>query len=180
MSRRKREDHELWERVKKTTKPLHSERASREFKQEIGEMDMPRQPPIKPAARIVRPYVREAPVKINLAPKPDLLDQSTARKIAKGRVGIDGRIDLHGLTQVEAHARLLRYLHTAYAIGNRTILVITGKGVRGEGILRQAVPRWLLEPDFRAIVSGYSEAHVAHGGGGALYVRIRNPNAGAG
>jgi DNA-nicking Smr family endonuclease len=82
------------------------------------------------------------------------------------------------MTQAEAHARLFRYLSTAHTLGNRTILVITGKGVRGEGILRQAVPRWLAEPEFRAIASGFSEAHVSHGGSGALYVRVRNPRAG--
>ena len=115
---------------------------------------------------------------IVIAPKPDLLDASTTRKIARGRTAIDGRIDLHGMTQVEAHSRLLRYLQTAYQLGNRTILVITGKGTRGEGILRQAVPRWLSEPEFRSIASGFHEANISHGGSGALYVRIRNPRQG--
>lgn len=174
MTKKLRDEEDLWERVKKTAKPLHSNRVTKAFKQSIGEMDVPRPEPVRPPPRIVRPEAPEPHIRINLAPKPELLDAPTARKIAKGKLGIDGRIDLHGMTQIEAHSRLLRYLQTAYTQGRRTILVITGKGYKGEGILRQAVPRWLSEPEFRAIASGYHEAHVSHGGGGALYVRIRN------
>ena len=177
MSKKRKEDHELWERVKKTAKPLHSDRASKEFKFAIGEMDKPRPAQVRGPARIIRPHSPEPKVRISLAPKPDLLDAATTRKIARGRTSIDGRIDLHGMTQAEAHSRLLRYLQTAYQMGNRTILVITGKGLAGEGVLRQAVPRWLVEPEFRQVASGYHEAHVSHGGSGALYVRIRNVNA---
>jgi len=79
------------------------------------------------------------------------------------------------MTQAEAHSRLFRFLENSYQQSRRTILVITGKGMRGEGILRQAVPRWLSEPEFRKYISGYHEAHVSHGGSGALYVRLRNP-----
>lgn len=175
MSRKRKEDHELWDRVKRTTKPLHSNRASLEFKAEMGEMHKPRMEPIRGEARIIRPYAPEPVISVSLAPKPSLLDQSVTRKIAKGRTNIEGRIDLHGMTQAEAHSRLFRFLESAYQMGQRTILVITGKGTRGEGILRQAVPRWLSEPEFRKYASGYHEAHVTHGGGGALYVRLRNP-----
>lgn len=175
MSKKRKEDSELWERVKRTAKPLHSNRASLEFKAEIGEMNVPRPQPIRGTPRILRSFTPEPTISISLAPKPSLLDQSVTRKIAKGRTGIDGRIDLHGMTQAEAHSRLYRYLETSYQMGSRTILVITGKGVRGEGILKQAVPRWLSEPEFRKYASGYHEAHVTHGGGGALYIRLRNP-----
>ena len=175
MSKKRKEDSELWDRVKRTTKPLHSNRASMEFKAEMGEMHIARPEPIKAVSRIIRPYSPEPVMSVSLAPKPSMLDQSVTRKIAKGRTGIDGRIDLHGMTQAEAHSRLYRFLESSYQMGRRTILVITGKGVRGEGILKQAVPRWLAEPEFRKYVSGYHDAHVTHGGGGALYVRLRNP-----
>ena len=176
MARKRKEDAELWDRVKRTTKPLHSNRASREFKAEMGEMHVPRPAPKRGEPRIIRPHVIAEPtISISLAPKPSLLDQSVTRKIAKGRTGIEGRIDLHGMTQAEAHSRLYRFLESSFQMGRRTILVITGKGVRGEGILKQAVPRWLSEPEFRKFASGYHEAHVTHGGSGALYVRLRNP-----
>ena len=87
-------------------------------------------------------------------------------------------IDLHGKTQREAHAALVRFLRRAQREGARFVLVITGKGVRGSadgerGVLRRQVPLWLQLPELRAYVVGFEAAHVGHGGEGALYVRIR-------
>jgi DNA-nicking Smr family endonuclease len=99
------------------------------------------------------------------------------QRVARGKDAIDGRLDLHGLTQSEAHAALLRFLRTASSRGARLVLVITGKGARaaeGErGVLKRQVPHWLSLPEFRAFVVGFEDAHIAHGGGGALYVRVR-------
>jgi DNA-nicking Smr family endonuclease len=99
------------------------------------------------------------------------------QRVARGKEAIDGRLDLHGLTQSEAHATLLRFLRAASNRGARLVLVITGKGARasdGErGVLKRQVPHWLALPEFRAFVVGFEDAHVAHGGEGALYVRVR-------
>jgi DNA-nicking Smr family endonuclease len=99
------------------------------------------------------------------------------QRVARGKDEIDGRLDLHGLTQIEAHAALLRFLRTASSRGARLVLVITGKGARaaeGErGVLKRQVPHWLGLPEFRALVIGFENAHIAHGGEGALYVRVR-------
>jgi DNA-nicking Smr family endonuclease len=99
------------------------------------------------------------------------------QRVARGKETIDGRLDLHGLTQSEAHAALLRFLRAASSRGARLVLVITGKGARvGEGergVLKRHVPQWLGLPEFRALVVGFENAHVAHGGEGALYVRVR-------
>ena len=97
-------------------------------------------------------------------------------RVARGKEAIDGRLDLHGLTQSEAHTVLLRFLQAATTRDARLVLVITGKGGRGEGdrgVLKRQVPHWLNLPEFRALVIGFEEAHVAHGGEGALYVRVR-------
>jgi DNA-nicking Smr family endonuclease len=96
-------------------------------------------------------------------------------RVARGKEAIDGRLDLHGLTQSEAHTALLRFLRAATARDARLVLVITGKG-RGEserGILKRQVPQWLSLPEFRALIIGFEQAHVAHGGEGALYIRVR-------
>jgi DNA-nicking Smr family endonuclease len=115
------------------------------------------------------------------------LERKKARKISSGRIEIDGRIDLHGMRQSEAHTALTRFLNRAYAEGRRWVLVITGKGAPlrtahdekleregvERGVLRRNVPRWLAEPDLAPIIIGFTTAAIRHGGEGALYVHIR-------
>ena len=117
----------------------------------------------------------------------DVLDRRQARRIVAGKTDIDGRLDLHGLYQAEAHARLRAFLQRAHANGLKTVLVITGKGraedgpdalgtamgERQRGVLRRSVPLWLAQPDLSQIVLSYGAAGTRHGGGGALYVRLR-------
>ena len=100
--------------------------------------------------------------------------------MARGRDAIDARIDLHGMTQSEAHDALVRFVRRAQSNGARLVLVVTGKGSgpsrdgeRERGVLRRQVPLWLALPEFRPLIVGFDEAHVAHGGEGALYVRLR-------
>lgn len=107
------------------------------------------------------------------------LGRRVRQRVARGRDPIDARIDLHGLTQIEAHAALLRFLHRAQEDGARIVLIVTGKGsglgdaVTGRGVLRRQVPMWLALPQFRRLIIGFEDAHVSHGGQGALYVRLR-------
>ena len=103
------------------------------------------------------------------------IDRRLRQRLARGRIEIDARIDLHGRTQSEAHAALLRFLRRAQSDGRRTVLVITGKGTAegGRGVLNRQVPLWLALPEFRTYVLAVEAAHVAHGGEGALYVRLR-------
>jgi DNA-nicking Smr family endonuclease len=104
------------------------------------------------------------------------LGRRLRQRVARGKEAIDGRLDLHGLTQAQAHSALLRFLRNASAREARLVLVITGKGGRGDGergVLKRQVPQWLGLPEFRAFVIGFEDAHVAHGGEGAVYVRIR-------
>lgn len=103
------------------------------------------------------------------------LDRRTATRLRRGQVPIDSRLDLHGLTQKEAHAALIRTLTGAQARGERCVLVITGKGLskEGGGILKTMLPRWLGEPTIRPMVLGKEVARPQHGGAGALYVLLR-------
>ena len=103
-------------------------------------------------------------------------DRRTADRLRRGRLAIDMRLDLHGLTLDVAHRRLLGFLNAAQSSGARCVLVITGKGSRnndGIGRLRAAVPRWLNEPAFRSLVLSVSEAQPRDGGTGALYILVR-------
>lgn len=109
------------------------------------------------------------------ATAPGAIDRRTTRRIARGAISIDARLDLHGLTQVEAHLRLLHLLSAVRDEGGRTVLVITGKGAVGEGggVLRRMLPGWLSSPRFRPLVGSFDEAHRSHGGAGAFYVRLK-------
>ena len=134
------------------------------------------QPVIAPKARPVKPAPPPAKQEQKPEPPPALasLGRRAKQRVARGRDTIDGRLDLHGLTQAEAHGALLRFVHTAQARDARLVMVITGKGRGSEiGVLRRQVPQWLGLPEFRAIVIGYDEAHRRHGGEGALYLRLR-------
>lgn len=115
------------------------------------------------------------------APRPppshQPLEKPVYRKLAKGRLPIEARIDLHGLFQDEAHDLLLDFLYRAHDRGMRHVLVITGKGssLGSEGALRRAVPLWFSKPEFRFLISSYEWAARHHGGEGALYVRLSRP-----
>jgi DNA-nicking Smr family endonuclease len=114
------------------------------------------------------------------------LDRPLRRALARGQTQIEARIDLHGMTQADAHGALFGFLRRTQAQGVAVVLVITGKGGPGatdgrfgdgqRGILRRLVPLWLSLPEMRRVVSGFSEAGPRHGGGGALYVRLRRPS----
>ncbi len=104
------------------------------------------------------------------------LDKRTQVRLRRGKVTVEARLDLHGMTQTQAYEALGRFVDRAQERGYKTVLVVTGKGLRGDGqvgVLRQAVPRWLNEPGFRARVHAFDHAAPADGGEGALYIMVR-------
>jgi len=133
----------------------------------------------EPAALSTRPSQRKPSAPPPLAP----LERRLKRDLARGRAVVDGVLDLHGLSQAEAHHALRGFLVQAQTQNFRLTIVITGKGGRGSaddadwfyetGVLRRLVPHWLREPDLRSVVLGFEEAGPGHGGAGALYVRLR-------
>ncbi|MCT7376231.1 Smr/MutS family protein [Chelativorans salis] len=167
------EDRILWSRVARTAVPMKGKSFP-----DAG-LEPPPTTPAGKRKRLLAPAaVPGADVSARPARHPRKLDEPTREKLAKGRLDIGGRVDLHGMTQEEAHILLLSFLRRAYEADRRYVLVITGKGTSGEGVLRRAVPQWLATPPFRAIVGGYEEAARHHGGGGALYVRLRRRGGG--
>ncbi len=150
-----------------------------------------------PSARKIEPAPPTAPATAPMAqdrraaaPSPKLpaplapLEKRLRKQLARGRSAIDQSIDLHGMTQAEAHQALRGFLSFAHGRGDRLVLIVTGKGApKGNvghasgfdepGVLRRIVPHWLHAPELRSIVLGFEEAGRAHGGSGALYVRLR-------
>ena len=104
---------------------------------------------------------------------PDPIEPRRLRRLTREREELGPRIDLHGMTQDRARAALEGFLRRASEEGWRSVLVITGKGLSGDGVLKRHAPDWMAEPAIRALVAGVSEAHRRHGGKGALYVTLR-------
>lgn len=139
--------------------------------------------PSRNAPKPARPQTLDAAARIDpadLKPAPrskrqavEGIEPGRRHRIAREREEIGGRIDLHGLTQDRAKAALERFLVQAWDEGWRAVLVITGKGVLGDGVLRKRAPEWLGAPHLSHIVAGISEAHRRHGGEGAMYVALK-------
>ncbi len=106
-------------------------------------------------------------------PSPGHIEPKRKRRISRERDPLDRRLDLHGLDQDGARSALHGFLQRAQADGVRAVLVITGKGMQGDGILRRRAPEWLAEPILRGVVAGVSIAERHHGGEGALYVALK-------
>jgi len=177
------DDEALWRRVTETVNPLKKQH--KPLPPAAVPEDVP--PKVKsaktPVGRAAQPILKPKPVTPPPAPSLAPLDKRLTRRIAKGSRAVDAKIDLHGLNQREAHARLLGFLQVARARGHKLVLVVTGKGKadgHGEwweegnrGVLRRSVPEWLATPPFRSMVVGFERAHPRKGGDGALYVQIR-------
>jgi DNA-nicking Smr family endonuclease len=169
------EERVLWTTITKSIAPL------REPLPDVAEDECDAEPaappPWAPARTKPAPFVPATPARA--APPPlSPLGRRMKQRVARGKECIDAQLDLHGLTQAKAHSALLRFLRTAHARDARLVLVITGKGGRGDmhgerGVLKRQVPHWLSLPEFRDLVVGFEDAHLTHGGEGALYVRVR-------
>lgn len=181
------EEAELWKRVTEQTSKLHANHTPPEL------------PLSKP--KVLRTHVKFEPFDLgtkakSLKPKYDVLsglseqvgkspvamDRKSFTKMKRGKLGPEGKIDLHGMTVDQAHPALTRFLLRAQADGKRLVLVITGKGkakpdtgpipVR-HGVLKHQVPQWLKLAPLSQIVLQVSEAHISHGGTGAYYIYLR-------
>lgn len=166
------EERIIWGRVARTAAPLPGRKVDADLlAQEFHDGPVHTAGPSEGSPRSEEP----PPVRPGAHASPSALDRQTRVKLARGRIAIEGRIDLHGLTQSEAHGLLLSFLHRAHGEGRRHVLVVTGKGssLGSDGALKRAAPHWFATPPFRSLVSGYETAARGHGGDGALYVRLR-------
>ncbi len=173
------EERVLWSTVTRAIAPLRPRVPTDEAPDEppAAEAVIPLagEPPQKPAGP-GRPAARVAAAPPPLAP----IERRLRQRLGRGSEPIDARVDLHGLTQAQAHTLLESFVRDASARGARIVLVITGKGTprggaseREPGVLRRQVPHWLKAGSLRDCVIGFAAAHVGHGGEGALYVRLR-------
>ena len=173
-------DEQAWQKLAAGVRPLK--------KQKIPPRPAPEQAaktePKTNQKKARKPILQAAPSKQAEAPPQrqpaDLrlgqqagLDNRSRRLMKRGGFEIDASLDLHGLTVARAHERLVRFIEQAEARQFRTVLIITGKGRAGEGVLRREVPVWLKQPPLADRVLALGQATGQDGGGGALYVRLR-------
>ena len=202
MSRRRTlrpDEEELWQAVARTARPMHPK--TKGYLAGIDGVAHPHPPVVEPVARAgAIPKTWLEPFRLgqkarpvaghDLAPSlgeslkaaPLQMDAKVHGRMVRGKLLPEARIDLHGMTLAEAHPELIRFVLNAQAAGMRLVLVITGKGKRGEdrgpipqrmGALRHQVPQWLRLPPLGPAVLQVTEAHLRHGGSGAYYVYLR-------
>jgi len=161
----------LWRAAMRDTRPIAADRDPTAATAAPA-APTPPVPPPEPAHAIV-PVEPPRPPRL---PAPHGIDRRTLQRLKRGLVSIDARLDLHGMTQEEAHRYLTLSLAHHQRQGARCVLVITGLGERSTGgTLRRMTPRWLAEPANAARIIAMSPAQKRHGGEGALYVLLRRP-----
>ena len=143
--------------------PIYTARSPNPLGASGGAASRPQSLPL-PASPAVPPHKGEG---------EKAIEPRRKHRIARERDPIGAHIDLHGLGQDQARATLERFVLEAWGEGLRAVLVITGKGLRGDGILRRMTPEWLAAAHLRHVVAGVSEAHRRHGGEGALYIALK-------
>ncbi|AMW34434.1 hypothetical protein HEQ62_05190 [Haematospirillum jordaniae] len=171
----------LWEEIARTVNPISGRLpfvTANEPEISPPEMDGPVSTPPSSTPSQAPPLLRAATQKnkpfLPLEPgKSPGVDHRTALKFKRGKMHVDARIDLHGMGKDTAHANLMDFMNRAIRNGYRCLLVITGKGTRGEGVLRRALPGWLNDTRIRPHILSFSTARPEHGGEGAFYILLR-------
>lgn len=181
----------LWRKIAKSVTPLSKERHKMLEEEPVSviKQAQTKPAPVKHQPGKHKPGINHPRMDQSGHRPPAVVDRGSERRMRRGGVELDSRIDLHGMTQAQALSSLSRFLNAAKVRGDRTVLVITGKGVSTKetpteawsyreepGVLRRKLPEWLGYPEIRNLVSGYSTAHAKHGGSGAFYVTMRRSN----
>ncbi len=174
------EERALWRRVTEQVSPL---RAPGYLVEAPSSKPEPAAPPQKKASRHSPPAPRsESQLPYLATGQTSSIDGRTADRLRRGRMEMEARLDLHGMSQADAHRALNAFILRAYADGRRTVLVITGKGLftQGRGVLRDRLSDWLNMAPLRDKVLSYTPAQPKHGGGGAFYVLLKRDRGKAG
>jgi DNA-nicking Smr family endonuclease len=156
-------DAHLFEATMRDVKPLKGRK-----RRAKTEAPPPAVPPVERAAPVSRSMAK--PV---AKPQPPQLDGSTERKLTRGLLAIDASLDLHGMTQTQAHNALDRFVARQVGTSSRVLLIVTGKGKGGDGVLKRLMPEWLMAGPYASRILRIASAARNHGGGGAFYVMLR-------
>jgi DNA-nicking Smr family endonuclease len=184
------EDLELWKKItvqlKRNNPKVLIKNNISGFKIKKTTKSLPKAPELKPF------FIGEKVSKKETLTFPDFnndnkksspnMDKKNFNRLLKGKMEIEGTIDLHGLTADQAKIKLIAFIDRSYTLGKRLIIVITGKGKHKgydefqrpiNGVLRQSLPDWLSGPSVSDKVLQVTQAQPKHGGTGAFYVYLR-------
>lgn len=182
------EERDLWQRVAEQSQPMHPEHINpvkqtfeRKIKKEtsyyIKDFKVGQKAPLMASVQNYTPKISD-----HLKSAPIQMDRKSYGKMKRGKLGPEGKIDLHGMTLARAHPALTAFVLSAHAQQKRLILVVTGKGKtvsnndiipERRGVLRHQVPHWLTTPPLASVILQITPAHQKHGGDGAYYVYLR-------
>lgn len=176
------DDRRLWARVTGTVTPPRTRKPFRvltdaatppvptEAAAASGKAARKSTPPTRPAAPAPAAPQASRPPSLRV---PDVLEPRRQRRLSRERDPIEASLDLHGYGRFEAEDVLRAFLISCQARGLRAVLVVTGQGRRGGGVIRASIVEWLHAPALRAVVSGFASAHRRHGGEGAIYITLK-------
>ena len=175
------EDRRIWTRVAGSVVTPRTRKAARV----TPGAETPPEIVVTPVER-PRPLVKASPKRTAVAPQaekrpspnkpksaPEDLEPRRKQRLSRERDPIEARIDLHGFGRFEAEDQLRGFLTSCQARGMRAVLVITGQGRMGGGVIRSAFAEWMHSSALRGVVSGFTIAHQKHGGNGAFYVTLK-------
>lgn len=176
------EDRRLWARVSGSVTPARVRKALRIAAETPAAIELkPSQTPaFRPRPTLPKPSAAPAAASVRPAPAhgaPEALEPRRQRRLSRERDPIEATIDLHGFGRFDAEDQLRAFLTGAQARGLRAVLVVTGQGRRGGGVIRASIQEWLQSHALRGVVSGFASAHRRHGGDGAFYVTLRRREA---
>lgn len=138
--------------------------------------------PIKLTKKIITDEKDQPQLKSRAGKTSVSMDQNTLRKLKRGKLTPEAKLDLHGLTTDQAYKALLSFINKNYKLKKRLVLIITGKGERNynsessfaiKGVLRKTVPQWLKSPAINGFILDFVQSHIKDGGSGALYVYLK-------
>ena len=152
------DDDELWNKMTEDVTPIEKQprqsKRSNVYKTQTKPLSVHTHPSSYPTKRIVG----------------NEMDRNTEKKLNRGHMPIEGRLDLHGMNIDQAQEGLNSFLVQSYNSQKRCVLVITGKG---KGILKRYVTEWLEQQPLKTMILRTVVAQPKDGGGGALYVYLR-------
>lgn len=182
------EDQKLWDRMAKDFEPLWKAPKKHVVESEQTHESSQDVRQVKP--RKVKNWTSvdvEAGLRDVVSRQGQEIDGRTSKRLKQGKMYVEGVLDLHGMTQEQAHRSLIAFIHRSYQQGKRCVLVITGKGNRNypdhqrpqhfidpePGVLKRRVPDWLMDKSLSPMILQWEQARPSDGGDGALYVLLR-------